>query len=180
MADQYLGEIRPFAGFKNRIPEGWQLCDGSLLSIQNNQALFSLLGTSFGGDGTTTFGVPDLRGRLPIGSGQGTGLTSRVFASSGGSESVTLGAAQVPAHSHAFNVSKDNATSNSPSGNLYANPTPNSFYATTPAPNSKLQVLDDDTIPMSGGNGQSHENRMPTMAINYIIATAGIFPVRPQ
>ena len=177
--DQYLAEIRPFAGLSIRIPAGWQLCDGSLLQIADYNALYSLLGTAFGGNGTTTFGVPDLRGRLPIGSGQGAGLTNRPFASAGGSESVTLAAAQVPAHSHTFNVSTAKATGNSPSGNLYANPTPNSFYATTPAPNSKPQVLDDDTVTDAGG-GQSHENRMPTMAINYIIATTGIFPVRPQ
>lgn len=179
MADQYLGEIRPFAGFNARIPEGWQLCDGSLLQIANYNALYSLLGTAFGGNGTTTFGVPDLRGRLPIGSGQGAGLTNRPFASAGGSESVTLAATQVPAHTHAFNVSTADATGNSPSGNLYANPAPNSFYATTPTSGSKPQVLNADTVGNAGG-GQAHENRMPTLAINYIIATTGIFPVRPQ
>jgi microcystin-dependent protein len=173
--DHYVAEIRPFAGTSNHIPQGWQLCDGTLLPISTYEVLFALLGTTFGGNGTTTFGVPDLRGHLPIGSGQGTGLTNRVYAVAGGAESVTLDAAGTPAHTHAFNVSTANATINTPSGNLFANPTPNSFYATTAIPTAPLQVLSADTVSNAGG-GQAHENRMPTLAINYIIATDGIFP----
>ncbi|HZX31477.1 MAG TPA: tail fiber protein [Rhodocyclaceae bacterium] len=176
--DHYLAEIRPFLG--NTPPQGWQLCNGAELTIQNHEALFSLLGTTFGGNGSTTFCVPDLRGRLPIGSGQGTNLTNRTFGTYGGSESVTLTLAQTPAHTHAFNVSKDAAKSNVPTGNLYADPSPNLFFATTPISGSPPQVLKSDTVSTAGPTQlQAHENRMPTMAINYIIALDGIYPVRP-
>ncbi|MBD9362471.1 phage tail protein [Methylomonas fluvii] len=174
MADCYVGEIRPFAG--NYVPDGWLPCDGRLLSISSYEVLYSLLGTAFGGDGRTTFGIPDLRGRLPIGTGLGTGLTNRSFASSGGSESVSLALSQTPAHSHAFNVGTGAATQNSPANNLYANPAPNVFYATTATPGSAAQVLSADTIGASGGGNLLHENRMPALAINYMIATNGIYP----
>lgn len=174
--DCYLGEIRPFAG--TYIPENWLPCDGRLLPITDNQALYALLGTRFGGDGTTTFGLPDLRGRLPIGSGQGPALTNRNFAQAGGSESVTLTVAQAPAHTHAFNVTTNPATSNSPVNAVFANPAPYNFYATTPASGSAPQVLNSDTVPLSGGANQAHTNIMPGMAVNYIIATAGEFPVQ--
>lgn len=173
----YLAEIRPFLG--NFAPVGWHLCDGTLLPISGNEALFSLLGTAYGGNGTTTFGLPNLKGRLPIGYGQGAGLqVNRPFASTGGEESVTLSTAQTPLHSHSFMVTTDPATGNSPSGNLLANPAPNVFYATTQKPNTPLQVLNADTVSNAGG-GQAHENRMPTMAVNYIIATTGLFPAKP-
>jgi microcystin-dependent protein len=175
--DHYLAEIRPFTGTK--VPQDWHLCDGTLLPIAGNEALYSLLGTAFGGNGQYNFAVPDLRSRLPIGSGQGAGLTARAYASNGGNESVALGTGQIPAHNHAFTVTTDSATSSSPSGNLFANPNPNNFYGTTPNQGSAPQVLNADTVPLSGGSGQGHENRMPTMAVNYIIATVGIFPVKP-
>lgn len=176
MADSYVGEIRPFAG--TYTPSGWLPCDGRLLSISSYDALFSLLGTAFGGDGVSTFGIPDLRGRLPIGAGQGPGLSNRPFASKGGSESATLTANQVPTHSHAFNVTTGVADQNAPANNLYANPSPNAFYATTPISGSPGQVLNADTISPSGGNNVPHENRMPSLAVNYIISPNGIYPVR--
>lgn len=173
MVDCYVGEIRPFAG--NFVPPGWLPCDGRLLNISSYEVLYSLLGTAFGGNGTTNFGIPDLRGRLPIGTGQGTGLTNWPFAASGGSEAVTLTLSQTPAHSHAFNVSTNAATQNSPANNLYANPDPNAFYATTAASGSAPQVLAANTISVSGGS-VPHENRMTSMPINYMIATNGIYP----
>jgi microcystin-dependent protein len=179
MADCYIAEIRPFAGTSNFIPSGWVLCDGRLLSVSSYQPLFTLIGTKFGGDGVSNFAVPDLRSRLPIGSGQGTGLANNyAYAATGGAESVTLQTAQTPAHTHAFNVSKAAATANTPSGNLYADPSPNHFYATTPTSGSAPQVLNADSVSNTGG-GQSHQNTMPSIAINYIIATTGIYPVQP-
>ena len=177
--DQYLAEIRPFGG--KFAPLGWALCNGALLNITGNEALFGLLGTKFGGNGTTTFGLPDLRGRLPIGSGQGTapGATNHLFASTGGSESVTLSTAQVPAHNHAFNVTASNATASSPSGNVFANPNPNLFYTPTPRSGVPLQVLNSDSVPVSGGGSASHDNLMPSLVINYIIATTGLYPAQP-
>jgi len=96
--DSYVGEIRMFGG--NYAPDGWALCDGSLLQVANNEALFSLLGSTYGGDGRSTFGLPDLRGRLPVGQGQGTGLSNRVLAQAIGAETVALAAAEVAPHSH--------------------------------------------------------------------------------
>lgn len=171
--DNYLAEIRPFAG--NYAPQGWQLCQGQLLAISQNDALYSLLGTAFGGDGVTTFALPDLRGRLPVGAGQAPWGSTYPYGAKGGSETVTLNAAQMPAHSHNFMVNTGAANSNTPAGNLYADPTPNNFYATTPNPTAKPQVLDADTMTNSG-QGMAHENRMPCMAINYIIAIAGTYP----
>src|SRR4051812_1587744 len=98
MAEPYIGEIMMFAG--NFAPRGWALCDGSLLSISQNTALFSILGTTFGGNGQTTFGLPDLRGRLPMHPGQGPGRTGRTLGESGGAETVTLNTTQMPAHTH--------------------------------------------------------------------------------
>lgn len=179
MSNPYLGEIRSFSG--NFAPLNWHICDGSLLNIADYNALYSLLGTNFGGNGTTTFALPDLRGRLPIGSGQGTaqGATSHPFASSGGFESVTLTTAQVPAHSHAFSAATSGATTNSPSGAIFANPAPYLYYATNSA-SYPLVPLSADTIAASGGGNQMHENRMPAMAISYIICVVnGIYPQRP-
>ena len=173
--DNFLGEIRPFAG--NYTPNGWKLCDGSLLNVADYSALFALLSTNFGGDGVRTFALPDLRGRLPIGSGQSPGLSRRLFASSGGSEMVTLTNTEMPVHSHAFMVTTNAATDSSPNGKLFANPNPNSFYGTTPNPKAPLQVLNTDSVTNTGENNP-HENRMPAMAINYIIAVTGIFPTQ--
>lgn len=175
--DPFVGEIRPFAG--SYAPVDWLLCNGNTLSISGNEMLFSLLGTNFGGDGVTTFALPDLRGRLPIGFGQGPGLSNRTFASSGGSEGVQLSVANIPIHTHPLNVTTAAATEHSPAGKLFANPEPNTFYATTPASGSQPQVLNNDTVTISGGADQPHENRMPTFAINYIICVNGIYPQRP-
>ncbi len=175
MVDCYIGEIRPFAGQK--APEDWALCDGKVLNISDNPALFALLGTRFGGDGAKTFALPDLRGRLPIGAGQGAGLKNNyAFAQKGGNESVALTDVNMPTHQHAFNVTTAAANSNSPVGNVYANTVLHVFYATTPQSGSVTQTLKADTISNSGGSGVAHENRMPALAINFIIALNGIYP----
>ncbi len=176
MSDPYLGEIRPFAG--TFAPRNWLMCNGQLVSIAQYDALFTLIGTAFGGDGTTTFGVPDLRGRLPVGVGQGPGLTNRVLGQVGGVESVTLTTTQMAAHSHAVVVSGDAAESPQPANQVPAAPANGGvFYL---PPNVGTQV----DAPLAGdcltfvGNGQPHENRMPVTAITYIISAAGIFPQR--
>lgn len=174
--DNFIAEIRPFAG--NYAPEndGWLPCDGRLLQINSYQALYALLGTTFGGDGVNTFGIPDLRSRLPVDAGQGAGLSNYVRGATGGHESVTLSIANLPPHNHGFVVSTTAATTNTPAGNLFANPSPNGFYATTPSAGSAAQVLKADSIPPSSGGGVPIDNRMPTLAITYIIATIGIYP----
>lgn len=177
MVDSYVGEIRPFAG--DYAPQDWALCDGSLLQITDYQALYSLLGTTFGGDGSTNFALPNLKGRVPIGAGTGTGLTARALGQTGGSEMVALTPTNIPAHTHAFTVSTDAATQHSPANNMLANPAPRLFYATTATAGSPSQVLNEDSINLSYGGDVAHENRMPTMAINYIISLMGMYPEHP-
>lgn len=178
----FIGEIRMFGG--NFAPIDWQLCDGSLLSIATYNALYSLLGTTWGGNGTTTFAVPDLRGRVPVGQGQGAGLSPHTLGANGGAERVALLSQQLPPHTHPFFASTDNATATVPIPSVgfakaaYATagtytPTIYAPYATA----TPVFTLDPDTISNEGGNAQ-HTNLMPSTVINFIIATAGIFPSR--
>lgn len=169
--DPILGEIRIFAG--TFAPRGWAFCQGQLLNIAQNQALFALLGTTYGGNGTTTFALPDLRGRVALGFGQGTGLSSYVLGQQGGSENVTLSAAQMPAHNHALGVNNAAGTSTTPVNMVPAASTArDSLYAA--APNA---FMAGSAISSAGAN-QSHENRQPFIAMNYIIALEGAFPSR--
>lgn len=174
--EPFLGEIRLFAG--NFAPRGWALCYGQLLSISQNAALFSLLGTTYGGDGRTTFGLPDLRGRVPVHEGQGPGLTPRTLGERSGSEAVTLLATQLPAHTHALAASTANATSQVARGNLPA-------FTYVDAVTTLYANEDGGTVAMAPGaiaptgSGLPHENRMPTLALNFIIAVEGIYPSRP-
>jgi microcystin-dependent protein len=179
MCDSYLGEIRIFAG--NYAPKDWRICNGLVLNISEYQTLFALIGTKFGGDGRTTFALPDLRGRLPIGQGAGTALTPRTLGQTGGSDNVTPGVTQLPSHSHQLNASAVAATTNIPG--------PTVFLAATPAkPGDKLYILpgqtgttsgtiSDKTITNSGGS-QPHNNLMPCMGLNFIISMKGLFPTR--
>lgn len=182
MVDAVLGEIRPFAG--NYAPEGWQLCAGQSLSVNEYQALFSLLGTRYGGNGVTTFNLPDLRGRLPVGQGQATGLTNRVAGQMGGASGVTLTEANMPAHTHSFSVSGTQGTSNAPStGAALAVPQAQPggvIYAYAPPGTGTAQTFADDTITTAQAGGQAHLNVMPFLAINYIIAVIGLYPTRPS
>lgn len=178
--DPYVGEIRMFAGA--RAPQNWHFCDGTALSIQTYQTLYSLIGTTYGGSGPT-FNLPDFRGRLPIGQGQGSGLTNRMIGQSGGVSTVALTEANIPAHSHAFNASTATATTPSvTSGVGLATPTsPVVRYAppgATPAPTPVS--LDDAAITAAPGGGEAHLNVMPYLAINYIICVDGLYPMRPN
>lgn len=167
--EPFIAQIMLFGG--NFAPRGWAFCDGQLLAISSNSALFSLLGTSYGGDGRTTFGLPDLRGRVPMHAGTGPGLTSRRIGQTTGVEDVTLTAAQMPSHSHEVSVLNAPADNDRPSGDLLAR---SSIYSATTTP---TVALNPATIARTGGN-QSHENMQPTLCINYIIALQGIFPSR--
>jgi microcystin-dependent protein len=172
MAEPFIGSIVLFCG--NFAPRGWATCDGQLLSIAQNQALFAILGTTFGGDGRTTFGLPDLRGRVPLHPGSGPGLSPYALGQSGGVESVTLQLTQIPAHNHAFSPPcSDGAPSTpSPVGAVAANQDQTPFYAA-----SGTAAMAPGASSLSGG-GQAHENRQPSLAINFIIALEGIFPSR--
>jgi microcystin-dependent protein len=173
--DPYLGDIRIFAG--SFAPAGWVLCDGRLLAISENDALYAIIGTTYGGDGVNTFGVPDLRGRLPVGKGNGPGLSPRVLGQQFGVESVTLITTQIPAHNHSFNASTAvPSTSPSPAGTVFAHSDTDKIYVSSPA-SPAPETLNPATVQAAGG-AQPHNNIMSTTAINYIMCTAGIFPSR--
>ncbi|WP_182212617.1 phage tail protein [Stenotrophomonas acidaminiphila] len=177
MSDPYIGEIRMF-GFGSRgAPNGWQACDGSLLPISQYDALFALIGTTYGGDGQTTFAVPDLRGRLPIHQGQSPGLDNYVLGERQGAESVTLLAPQMPLHTHTAVATTAAASSLTPGPSFLPGAVSgDTFYATdlagaTPIPMSTQSIS-------SVGGQQPHENCMPTLTVQYCIAVYGIFPAR--
>jgi microcystin-dependent protein len=165
VAEPFLGSIIIFGG--NFAPRGWAFCAGQLLPINQNTALFSLLGTTYGGNGQTTFALPDLRGRAPIGFGQGPGLSNYDLGQQGGVENVTLTIPELAAHTHTQPASTAEETTNRPSN---AFPAKGGVYAGT----------SDTTMGAGGatGGGQPHENRQPYTAMNYIIALQGIFPSR--
>lgn len=170
--ENYLGEIRIFAG--DFAPTGWHLCDGTVLRISEYSALFSLLGFAYGGDGVTTFGLPDLRGRVPVGQGAGQGLTVRAMGQSFGTENVTVPQDGWSPHSHALMASSNAAVSGAPGGNVLAATTDQvPLYDVKSNP----QAFDKRAVDSIGGN-QPHPNVMPSSCINLIIATTGIFPSR--
>jgi microcystin-dependent protein len=166
MSDQFVGEVRVFGG--NYAPQGWVLCDGGLLPISQYSTLYAVIGTAYGGDGQTTFGVPDLRGRIPVHQGPGYQMGQ-----TGGVEQVTLITAQLPQHDHVMQASTGTGSSASPTGNLWAQ-IPAKLY-TTQAPNA---VMDTSAIAQTG-LGQAHENMPPFLSINFIIAVEGLYPARP-
>lgn len=170
MSEPFVGEIRMFAG--NFAPRGWAFCDGQLLAVSQNDALFSLLGTIYGGDGRTTFGLPDLRGRVPIHAGQGPGLSSRRLGAKAGAENVTLTVNQLPSHSHAFRGSSNLATGTSPQNSVLGRSS-GSLYARDPF----VANMSSQSITHVGGS-RSHTNLQPFLCINFIIALVGIYPSR--
>lgn len=168
-ADPFIGEVQMFGG--NFAPRGWALCDGQLLAVASNDALFSLLGTRYGGDGRTSFGLPDLRSRIPIGAGQGPGLTNRVLGAKLGTESETLTANQVPAHTHDWQTTAGAASATNPQGARLA-------AATVYSPDAPDTTLSASAVTRSSGGGLSHTNEQPFLVVNYIIALWGIYPSR--
>lgn len=165
--DQFVGEIRMFAG--NFAPEGWAFCDGSLLQIAENDVLFALIGTRFGGDGQVTFALPDLRGRISIGRGVSSVGTHFSLGQLGGTEQVTLTENQLPEHTHGVAAQSGDASSTSPEGMVWAK---GLQQFSTKQPNA---LMHSDLIQATGG-GQPHDNMMPFLPISYIIALYGVFP----
>ena len=165
--DPFVGEIR-VVGF-NFAPQGWALCNGQLLPISQNTALFSLLGTTYGGDGRTTFALPNLQGRAAMHPGQGPGLTLRDLGETGGTTEETLSQAQIPQHNHALNAASGSATTGTPSStSSLAAGSVNTYGAA------------NNMVPMGEtvGGGQPHNNMQPHQVLNYVIALQGIFPSR--
>jgi len=168
VADPYIGEIRMFGG--NFAPVGWAFCEGQTLPISENDALFTLIGTTYGGDGQETFNLPDLQSRIPIHQGTGPGLSSHVIGEAAGVESVTLTTQQIPVHNHAFIASTATGTQNTPVNNMVASSASNRFRPGIPADPFP------PTLIQPAGGSQPHENLMPYICINYIISLFGIFP----
>ena len=170
MSEPYIGEIKMFAG--NFAPRGWALCDGALLAVSSNDALFSLLGTIYGGDGRTTFGLPELRGRIPIHMGSGPGLSSRAWGQKSGSESVTVTAAQLPVHQHAPLSITEPANTTNPAGALPAQAASATFRTS-----GSLAAMASGSVGNTGGS-QAHPNVQPFLCVNFIIALTGVYPSR--
>jgi microcystin-dependent protein len=164
MAQPYVGEIRMFAG--NFAPAGWQFCEGQLLPISENETLFQLIGTTYGGDGQSTFALPDLRGRLPMHQGNGF-----ILAETGGAETITLTTAQIPAHSHPALGTISIATNTSPVSAVVAQSSTFDGYQTT----AGAVAMAPASIGSVGGS-QPHENMQPYLCVNFIISLFGIFP----
>lgn len=174
MAEPFIGEIK-MVGF-NYAPQGWAFCDGSLLSIQQNTALFSLIGTYYGGDGRSTFGLPDLRGRVPIHQGQGPGLSQYVLGELGGTESVALTPGQMPAHNHLIEAAAEAGNTRSAGGAVLAKEAAGqtAVYNSTAAASTPLRT---DSVTLAGNN-IAHPNVQPFQCVNFIIALVGIYPPR--
>lgn len=167
----FVGEIMKFGG--TFAPRGWALCAGQLMAVSQNDALFSLLGTIYGGDGRTTFGLPDLRGRVPVHPGTGPGLPPIRLGEKGGATDVTLAANEIPSHSHTLNVNAGGGNTDNPGGNFIS------------ANSEGVKHYSDSTSPLSvganignSGGSQSHTNMQPYLAINYCISLFGIYPSR--
>ena len=176
MTDQFVAEIRLFPF--NFAPTGWALCNGQLLPISQNTALFSLLGTMYGGDGRSTFALPNLVDRVALHPGQGAGLTERFHGESGGAAAVTLLGSEMPAHGHTVRVSTEVAELRAPSGSRrLATSSDDPAYAAVPSDPSQQVFLAGQTVATAGG-GLPHNNLMPHLALNYCIALQGIFPPR--
>lgn len=165
MSEPFLAEIRLF-GF-NFAPRGWAQCDGQILPINQYQSLYSLLGTTYGGDGRTTFALPELRGRVPLHVGSGRNLGTR-----GGAENVTISVAQMPNHTHQLNATSDSANTNQPTGAAMATTVDDRYGPATELVNASSGAVAND------GNNQGHPNMQPYQVLNFCIALQGVFPSR--
>jgi len=171
MADEFIAEIHIFP--YNFPPKGWAFCDGQLLPISQNTALFSLLGTTYGGDGKSTFALPDLQGRAPMQPDQGPGLSLRSLGEAGGSETVTLQQSEMPAHGHTANASLMDATDRVPTNQLPASGVAVGMYA-APGP---VVAMSPGAVAPAGGD-QPHNNLQPYLTLNFCIALQGVYPPR--
>lgn len=173
MSEYYVGEIRMFT--RAVVPVGWHLCDGSLLPISEYEALYTLLGTNYGGNGVDNFALPDLRGRVALGQGAGPNLTARTLASTGGTETATVNLSQIPAHTHAIKGTSATGITGNPSGNMWANTgitTLKQYSTDVPDTDMSASALNSS----GSGSNVAHNNMMPSLTINFIIALNGLYP----
>lgn len=168
----FIGEVRIFAG--SSVPSGWALCDGQILPVTSYPDLYNVIGSRFGGNGTTTYALPDLRGRTPIGPGQGSGLSDRPLAEPGGAESHLLSTTEMPEHTHALRAATTNGTSDRPGGNVMSR-TPSAI----PHYGANADVNLAPGAIASSGAGQPHNNMQPYLTLRYLIALQGDVPLRP-
>ena len=176
MADPFVAEVRMFG--LNFAPRGWALCNGQLMAISQNTALFSLLGVAYGGDGRSTFGLPNLQGAVSMGAGQGPGLTPRSLGETGGSATVTLVTPEIPSHGHSGSLSRAESYEGHPAGG-HAAMTQGGLALYAPAgASSPTTAMSPMAVGVTGG-AQPHNNMMPYLAITFCIALQGIFPQRP-
>lgn len=170
MSEPFIGEIRMFGGYF--APQGWAFCNGQILAIAENDALFTLIGTTYGGDGQETFALPDLQGRIPIHAGQGGGLSNRTLGEKSGSETVTVNVNQTPTHTHGFLASTDLSDGPSPQGRVVSQSTIVSLYREA-EPSSPMSP---NAIVAGGGGSQPHDNTQPFLCVSFIISLFGIYP----
>lgn len=171
MLQPFVGEIRMFAG--SFAPQGWSMCDGQLLPISENEVLFNLIGTIYGGDGQSTFALPDLQSRAPVDDGQGPGLPNHPLGEQSGAEAVTLTVGTMAAHAHGLGASTTEGVSSDPAGRVVAtSPSVTLFYDDNPNPGA---ALNSAVIQLDGG-GQPHENIQPYLVVNHIISLFGAYP----
>ena len=175
----FLGEIMAFGG--NFAPRNWAMLDGHLLPINQNQSLFSILGTTYGGDGRTSFALPDLRGRVAIGPRQGPGLSNRNLGQKGGTQNQTVSLTEMPPHSHTVNASTNMPAGimqgTNPTNRVFGQPPSAEIYSTVDS-GSPAEVAMSATAIGNAGQNQAHENQQPSLALNYIICLNGLFPSR--
>lgn len=170
MADPFTGEIKMFGG--NFAPQSFAFCDGQVVPISQYDQLFALIGTTYGGDGVNTFGLPDLRSRIPLGQGSGPGLTNRVLGNNGGTELVQLNTNQLPAHSHPAACNTGAGDSSTPAGNFWAANSNTAVAQYSATSNTNMNAGEGSPT----GSNLSHTNLMPFLAVNFIISLYGFFP----
>lgn len=174
MSEPFIGEITMFAG--NFAPKNWAFCDGQVLEISQNRPLYDLFGSNYGGDGRTTFGLPDMRGRVPLGAGSGPGLSNRTLGQTGGLEYVVLSEENLPVHTHSVNAEDNPGIESTPEGQLLAELSINDRAVSAYA-NTGSRTMNNQAVTASGGN-KPYSSLMPYSCINFIVALAGAFPSR--